>query len=218
MIKGQLPVVKILLGYGADPNFKSGPSGEVETIVRDVIYQHTPVDDEFTGAHELFLHGADPNPFVDAFLREYAIRGSDRQSKYAWSLVLKYDGHPVETRLVREVFASSGSYLNNTAQALLNDALQFRDAPDCDPNTPARKLPVCLPNTLKHAEAKAKLPQRDRLLVRLEQKCNIHITGKHTHGGWLAYVLSDQTRAQCALDELAGNQHDTMGLQQHVSR
>lgn len=207
VMNARLTIVKTLLGYGSDPNLNSSVSDEVELIVRDTIAQSALADVEASGVHELFLPGADPNPFIKSLLQEYALHGFNRPSGDVWNLVVKYDEHPVETRRVREVFASSGSYLNNTARALLDDALQFRDAPDCTSNTPEIQLPICIPNSLKHADARVNLARRDRPRAQLEEQCNIHIAGKHTHGGWLAYVMSDQNRALCVLDGLAGNHH-----------
>ena len=41
-------------------------------------------------------------------------------------------------------------------------------------------------------------------LLQFDRKCDLHLTGPHTHAGWLSYVLSEQTRALCVIDALRG--------------
>jgi ankyrin repeat protein len=197
VINGQLVWVKTLLEHGADPNLGES-SQAVFVTLSGIVGQGPLADEQAAGIYELFLHGADPNPFISAALEAYA---RDKDRKDLRYLVENSQGNPIETQWVKEAIASSGS-ASGPGEVLLADALAFRDAPDCDPKAPATPLAICLPNTLKHADTAARLARRNHLRAQLDRKCNLHLAGPHTHAGWLSYVLSDQSRVLCVLDEL----------------
>ena len=187
----RLEWVQPLLERGADPSFTSSKT------IEDIVQQAPHADERLAGIHQFLLHGADPNPLILNGFRLYAhTKGRDDLVNQA----VNSQGE-VQSAWVREAMVSPGPP-NAPAEALLNDALAFRDAPDCDPGAPPERMAVCLPNTLKHAEAAFDKIPYDELVPQLDRKCDLHLAGPRSHAGWLSYVLSDQSRALCVLHEL----------------
>jgi hypothetical protein len=189
--QARLEWVQPLLERGADPSFTSPKT------IDDIVQQAPHADGRLAGIHHFLVHGADPNPLIENGFRLYAhSKGRDDLVSQA----VNSQGE-VQSAWVREAIASPGPP-NAPAEALFNDALAFRDAPDCDPGAPPERMAICLPNTLKHAEAAFDKIPHDELVPQLDRKCDFHLTGPRSHAGWLSYVLSDQTRALCVLREL----------------
>ena len=179
--------IRQLLAHGADPNLPT----VVFDVVGDVVDRKPLAEAWLAGFHQLFLHGADPNPVISAVVEKYA-RPRERED-----LVIRAERTGVDAS------AASGP-TQVPVESLFNDALAFRDAPDCGPGESSTRLAICLPNTLKHANAAFVPVRKNDLFAELNRKCDVRLIDPYTHAGWLSYVLSEQSRALCVIDALRG--------------
>ena len=195
---GRLTLVQTLLEHGADPNLAVSSLAPLSTTLSDIVNEKPLAEVQAAGVHQLFLHGADPNPPLSAAFQTYA------RIKAREDLAAKARNSPdqtVQTQWVKEAIITPGPS-EALAEAMLNDTLAFRDASDCEPSASLAELAICLPNTLKRANAALDRSRQNRSLAAVDRKCDTHLAGLHTRAGWLSYVLSDQSRALCVLAEL----------------
>ena len=196
VIHGELSAEKALLEHGAEPDLDTNPSNPISTTLSGIFTYGPQGDAQVAAVHELLARGADADRFLSAAVELYA-RANGREALL--HLVENAQGQPLKSQQVTDAITLTGPAIG-PGETLIRDALAFRDAADCPPDASATQLAICLPNTLKRAAAA--LAHQSRLPAALNRQCRIVLPQARTAAGWLSYVLSDQGRALCVLDEL----------------
>lgn len=209
---GRIALVQTLLEHGADPNLSQTSYAVFDTL--DAIFRQEPLADaQIDAVHQLLLHGADPSPWIFVAFQHYA-RAKGREDLLKLALTSR---QPVQTQWIQTAIGSPGPK-DARVEAMFIDAIAIRDAGGCRDGASAAELAICLPNTLRSADAAvdgrfangashdsgspAVNEQQRQWLVQLDHKCNLHAPTSLTRAGWLSYVLSDQSRATCVLGEM----------------
>jgi len=196
VLNARMEVEQVLLQFGADPNIPPNTYAIAQTL-DNISRSAVSVDDGLQAIHTLFVHGADPNPWIFIAFQNYA-RAKRRDDLLRWALNSK---RGVKTEWIQSAFGTAGP-ADATTESLLRDALAFRDAAPCAANATAGELTTCLPNDLRATIGDLQFndQQAQAWSKGLERRCHLRPLSPHvTAAGWFSYVLSDQTRAVCVL-------------------
>jgi ankyrin repeat protein len=195
LANGRADVEQLLLSFGADPNLPP-KSYAIGRTVENLSHHTAPLEDQLQAIHSLFVHGADPNPWIfAAFQIDAGAKNRDDILRPA------LNSRGIKAEYVRNLLTSPGS-ADAAAESVMRDALAFRDAAPCPTNAADAELMMCLPNDLRAAVADLQFDdQQAREWSReIEQRCHLRsLNAQVSAAGWFAYVLNDRDRTACVL-------------------
>jgi uncharacterized protein YecT (DUF1311 family) len=157
--------------------------------------------------------GADPNPWIWVAFQTVA---RDKSRNDLLTLALSSQLRVVRSEWVKSLLGSGG-IIDPRIAAILAQATAIRDSSGCPAQASPDALAACLPNSLRSADAALNaryrelvgrtVPEAQRLRIAelawlrdRDARCGLHEMPSLTAGGWLSYVLAEQSRTLCVLD------------------
>jgi ankyrin repeat protein/uncharacterized protein YecT (DUF1311 family) len=206
---GWVARAETLLDHGADPTAASTFYAVTSTL--QDISRGSPGAGRLTTVISMLLHhGADPNAWIWVAFQTVAHEKSRNDLLAAalgsWPKI-------VRSEWIRSLLGSGGN-VDPGVSALLEEAAAIRDSPACPTQASSDALAVCLPNALRSADSalnaryqqlaggpaarRVRVAERTWLRDR-DRRCGLRELPSLTEGGWLSYILAEQSRALCVL-------------------